>query len=567
MNNNDFFDDELRRVEEDQRQRQSAQQQTMFDGWNSYQPQPTQTTNKRGWVVSLICLVVVLSLVMGWVLCALFNTHEDDSVQQQALKILQEVMSVVDNDLYPTDMADYKGANGWSESAKNAAIAAAGTAMLQTLGDQYSRLMSPEQYYTYLYGATSSTVGSAFKGLFGIQFSFVDGVGLYVSNVVTNGAAYGRLQSGDIIYKFELTDNADDVLVARNGVQTLLGKIVSSGQREIVLGNYNQAQIEEIMSCLRGANFYVLRNGVAMPSVLIMRAEMPTTNVNLFNYVEYYFDENNTNLDVNTVNISPKDNNGNEIYHWETATSAYQERRLDLLPSGVGYVRLTEFSGDAFSNVDSEFVSVMQLFKASGCTKLVLDLKGNPGGNVLYASNLAGRLVYNFNGLSNATSLFRPDSYLITTLIDNKGTAQKWYNNTSSSQYYNNYVKTNYYDDGTFDVNSAKKSIVVWTDGNSASASELVTGALVDYGAAVQMGTTTYGKGIAQTVAELTDYTQNIGGVQVPWAVYYTVDKYYTPADTTYTHNLHGVGLIPTSNLDGLQNYQQLWTATAQYWK
>ena len=79
------------------------------------------------------------------------------------------------------------------------AVEAAGTALLQTGGDQFSRLMSPQTYYNYM-NPTSSVVSTG-NGVFGMSFQFVDGVGLYVSSIVVNSSAYGALREGDIIVK------------------------------------------------------------------------------------------------------------------------------------------------------------------------------------------------------------------------------------------------------------------------------------------------------------------------------------------------------------------------------
>ena len=69
----------------------------------------------------------------------------------------------------------------------------------------------------------------------------------------------------------------------------------------------------------------------------------------------------------------------------------------------------------------------------------------------------------------------------------------------------NDYYTDNVYFDEYFNVEAARtdKPIVVVTDGNSASASELLLGCLLDYGTATQIGAKSYGKGIAQTVALL----------------------------------------------------------------
>ena len=582
MDNKDFFDEEYDRVEQQDRQqheqntRQNSQQ---FNNWNSYDVKVEQSPrNKKGWLIALICLTVVLSLVMGWVLCSLFRPSGGSSATTDETRILEEVLKVIDNQLYVTDKSQYVDDNGnWDQSVRNAAVAAAGTALLQSLGDRFCRLMSPEQYYTYLYGASSSVVSSPFDGMFGIQFSTVEGLGLYVSTVVTDGASYGRLESDDLVYAITVNSAADAYTEDSIGTQTAMGKALENGN-DIVLADYTTAQIEEIMSCLRGGTFHVLRDGKDV-AVDVMRGVMPSsaTTGNQYNYIEYYFGNDYKNISTTTFDLSPRNAYGEKAYDYRSKVSTYEYRNLNLLPEGVGYVRLTEFSGDSSDNVDSEFEEVMRLFKQSGCSKLVLDLKGNPGGNVVYATNLAGRLTYNFAELNNVT---KNGEYLMTTLVNKNGGKSSYYSNYNPSSllgggYYDSFTKTHYEDYFDVQLGKSKCNIVVLTDGNSASASELVTGALTDYGVAVQMGTKTYGKGIAQTIKTLDKYTQQVTvregssytSVSVPWAVYYTVDKYYTPADSGYNHNLHGKGLTPTAAYNGLNNYSDIWIAVTNYWK
>ena len=74
--------------------------------------------------------------------------------------------------------------------------------------------------------------------------------------------------------------------------------------------------------------------------------------------------------------------------------------------------------------------------------------------------------------------------------------------------------------------------LVILTDGGTASASEVVTGALKDYNAAVTVGTTTFGKGVVQLPFEL---KSGIGGLKV------TVSKYYTPKG----EDINKKGIIP----------------------
>ena len=73
--------------------------------------------------------------------------------------------------------------------------------------------------------------------------------------------------------------------------------------------------------------------------------------------------------------------------------------------------------------------------------------------------------------------------------------------------------------------------LVVLADGYSASASEILTGAVKDYGIGTIVGTTTYGKGIVQKVINLSDGS----------ALKLTVSTYFTPNG----NNIHGIGIEP----------------------
>ncbi|MBP5660911.1 MAG: S41 family peptidase, partial [Lachnospiraceae bacterium] len=78
--------------------------------------------------------------------------------------------------------------------------------------------------------------------------------------------------------------------------------------------------------------------------------------------------------------------------------------------------------------------------------------------------------------------------------------------------------------------------LVVLTNGYTASASELLTGALHDYGLATVIGTNTYGKGIVQTIYPLSDGS----GIKI------TTSRYYTPNGVC----IHGEGIAPDIELE-----------------
>ena len=165
----------------------------------------------------------------------------------------------------------------------------------------------------------------------------------------------------------------------------------------------------------------------------------------------------------------------------------------EIIDNEVGYIRLTTFDKD----VSKDFNNMLKDFKEKGMKGLILDLRGNGGGYLTEAVNIA--------------SEFIPKGKTVTYTI-------------------------NKYDQK--DVSSSVGGIaedmplVILTDGLTASASEVVTGALRDYGIATTVGTTTYGKGVVQLPFEL---KSGIGGLKV------TISKYYTPNG----ENIHKKGINP----------------------
>ncbi|WP_404364840.1 S41 family peptidase [Marinobacter sp.] len=155
-----------------------------------------------------------------------------------------------------------------------------------------------------------------------------------------------------------------------------------------------------------------------------------------------------------------------------------------LIDDSYGYVRLTQFQSDT----GSQFVSAIEKLKADangGLDGLVIDLRNNPGGILQAAVEAADALL---------------DGGLI---VYTKGRIQ------SSQLRFS--AKPGDVSDGT--------PIVVLINSGSASASEILAGALQDQGRAVLMGTDTFGKGSVQTVIPLDD----------THAIKMTTARYYTP--------------------------------------
>ncbi|MCC1483435.1 S41 family peptidase [Winogradskyella immobilis] len=154
-----------------------------------------------------------------------------------------------------------------------------------------------------------------------------------------------------------------------------------------------------------------------------------------------------------------------------------------MINDNTGYVVLREFTRKA----SSETISAIRSLKNQGATQLVLDLRGNPGGLLSEAVNLV--------------NIFVPKEQLVVTT---KSQVKK-------------YNKTYYTLREPIDT---KIPLVVLIDGKSASASEIVSGALQDMDRAVVIGSRSFGKGLVQRPKPLTYGTQ----------MKITISRYYTPS-------------------------------------
>lgn len=162
-----------------------------------------------------------------------------------------------------------------------------------------------------------------------------------------------------------------------------------------------------------------------------------------------------------------------------------------MLEDDIGYIQIQEFDD---VTVD-QFTDAMATCRGSGMKGLILDLRGNPGGNLDTVCEISRMLL--------------PKGLIVYT-EDKNGNREE------------------YSCDGTKQLDIP---LVVLVDGNSASASEILAGAVKDYGIGTLVGTTTFGKGIVQRIMRLSDGS----------AVKLTVSNYYTPNG----NNIHKIGIAP----------------------
>jgi carboxyl-terminal processing protease len=167
----------------------------------------------------------------------------------------------------------------------------------------------------------------------------------------------------------------------------------------------------------------------------------------------------------------------------------------DLADGAIGYIRLTGFS----ENGAAVFVDAVQAALDKGQTKLIVDLRGNPGGFVTAARTVASTFI------EDGPIFWEEDADGDVTPTESLG-------------------------DGV--ATDPKIEVVVLIDRGSASASEIVAGALQDTGRATLIGETSYGKGTVQTWIELDD---DAGGVKLTVAKWLTPDKRW----------IHRVGVVP----------------------
>lgn len=162
-----------------------------------------------------------------------------------------------------------------------------------------------------------------------------------------------------------------------------------------------------------------------------------------------------------------------------------------MLDEAMAYIQITEFD----SITVNQFTEALAMANGNHMKGLVLDLRSNPGGSLDAVVEIARKIL--------------PEGLIVYT----------------EDKYGN---RKEYSCDGTQQLDVP---MVVLVNGNSASASEILAGAIKDYGIGTLIGTTTFGKGIVQSVIPLQDGS----------AVKVTISSYYTPNG----NNIHGTGIDP----------------------
>lgn len=151
----------------------------------------------------------------------------------------------------------------------------------------------------------------------------------------------------------------------------------------------------------------------------------------------------------------------------------------EMLDENTGYIQITEFKGVTVEQYEEVFADL----KEQGMERLVVDLRDNPGGLLNVVCDILRDIL--------------PEGLIVYTEDKNGNRSEE---NCDGK-------------------NPLDMPLAVLVNGNSASASEIFAGAVKDYGLGTIVGTTTYGKGVVQSIRQLSDGS----------AVKLTIANYYTP--------------------------------------
>lgn len=163
----------------------------------------------------------------------------------------------------------------------------------------------------------------------------------------------------------------------------------------------------------------------------------------------------------------------------------------------IGYISVSSF----IETTDEDFIAAVDDLEKQGMKGLVIDFRDNGGGLLDSCINMVSRII--------------PKDKMVLYTEDKKGSKEEFNSNS----------------DEVLEV-----PMVILVNGNTASASEVMTGCLKDYGVAQVLGSQTFGKGIVQNIIPLSDGS----------AIKMTIWKYYTPKG----NDIHEKGIEPDVKME-----------------
>lgn len=235
------------------------------------------------------------------------------------------------------------------------------------------------------------------------------------------------------------------------------------------------------------------RAGLKVGDVLFSVDGTEGASVTLDDYVDLIRGEAGTSIHVVVVREGVDHDLEVDITREEITLPTVQSEMMD---GDIGYIYISNFA----ANTAEEFEATVEDLTKQGMKAMILDVRYNPGGILSSVVQILDDI------LPEGTVVYTEDKYGKRT------------------------------DEVSDEEHQMQLPIAVLINGDSASASEIMAGAIRDYDYGTLIGTTTYGKGVVQKTFELEDGS----------AVKLTIEEYFTPDG----ENIHGKGIAPDIELE-----------------
>ena len=298
------------------------------------------------------------------------------------------------------------------------------------------------------------------------------------NETLNTGLIKGVVNSLDDPYsEFMTKEELKKFMESTNGKYVGVGLVVSPGKDGYIT----------VVSPIKGSPAY--KAGIKSGDKIIKVGEVEYSAETMQDAVNKMRGEEGKTVSITVLREEQKQK---KVHEFKIKRETIKLQTVDgrILENNIGYIAISEFDKPTYD----DFMKELEALKKKGAQKLVLDLRGNPGGLLDVCTKIA-------------------DVFL------DKGTIVYTKYKDSKKDYY-------YSDEKKEDM-----PLVVLVNGGSASASEIVSGALKDRKRAKLVGTQTFGKGIVQRLFNLPYET----------AVKLTISEYFTPNG----NNIHKVGITP----------------------
>ncbi len=294
-----------------------------------------------------------------------------------------------------------------------------------------------------------------------------------------DGQLKGMLQSLEDPYSVYMTeDEFASLLQQTSGTYAGIGIVVTPGEDNLIT----------VVSPIEGTPGE--RAGIKSGDKILKVDDKEFSAENMDEAVKVMKGEPNTKV-VLTIMRKDKDGNSN-IFDVEIVREQIRliTVKSNIIDDNIGYIKITSFDELTYKDFKTELNKLAK----RNIKGLIIDLRNNPGGLLDVCAQIADELL---------------------------GEGDIVYTETKTGR--REYIKSN--------KSMVDYPLVVLVNGASASASEILAGAIKDHGRGLLIGTTTFGKGVVQRIIDLQDGT----GLKL------TISEYFTPNGT----NIHGVGIEP----------------------